>query len=479
MNRILLFSAILLTATASAQTPCENGMANGYPCSNVDLYSILTTEEMGGEFETNDIWGWTDPETGNEYAVVGLSDGTAFVDITDPLNPLFLGSLATHTDPSLWRDVKVYQNHAFIVSEANMHGMQVFDLTQLRDVEDAPVEFEETTHYELFGNAHNLVINEETGYAYAVGTSTFQGGLHIVDISEPTNPQLAGSFAEDGYTHDAQAIIYNGPDADYQNREIVFACNENTLTIVDVDDKEDCQLVAREEYEGNAYSHQGWVTEDHRYFLLDDEIDENQFGHNTKTYIWDIEDLDNPVLVGAHLGVTEATDHNMYIQGDFVFQSNYNSGLRILELTDLASAELTEVGFFDVVPNTDESGYEGSWSNYPYFESGIIALTGMQTGLFLVKPTEGTLVSVNEKESKEFQVGVYPNPASDFLNVRFSNFNQPTVDYSIVDITGKQVASQTNFPAMSGKFQLNISDLSPGIYMINFGGQKTKRFVVK
>jgi hypothetical protein len=260
---------------------------------------------------------------------------------------------------------------------------------------------------------------------------------------------------------------------------VVFACNEDAFTIADVEDKEDCQLVASEGYVGNAYAHQGWVTEDHRYFVMNDEIDENEFGHNTKTYVWDIQDLDNPVLVGAHLGATAATDHNMYISGDFIFQSNYNSGLRILELTDMANAELTEVGYFDVVPDTDQAGYDGSWSNYPYFESGVIAVTGMQSGLFLVKPIDGLLVSVDDKEVETLEVGVYPNPATDVLNVRFSQLNQPTVDYTIVDITGKQVASQKNFPSFGGQFQLNVSDLAPGMYTINFSGLKTKRFIVK
>lgn len=480
MNKYLLFAAFVLTFSfTKAQTPCDGGMADGYPCDNVDLMSILTIEEMDGQFGVNDIWGWTDPENGDEYVIIGLSEGTAFIDITDPLNPVHLGNLATHTDPSLWRDIKVHDNHAFIVSEASGHGMQVFDLTQLRNLNSVPVTFEETAHYDLFGSAHNIVINEETGFAYAVGTQTFAGGLHIVDISDPANPVIAGDFAQDGYTHDAQAIVYNGPDQDYAGKEIVFACNEDTFTIVDVEDKEDCQLVAREEYEGNAYSHQGWVTEDHRYFLLDDEIDEGNFGHNTKTYVWDIQDMENPVLVGTHFGPTTATDHNMYIQGEFVFQSNYNAGLRILSIDDLANAELTEIGYFDVIPETDQAGYDGSWSNYPYFESGVIAVTSMDHGLFLVKPIEGLLISVDEKESTNLEVGVYPNPADDVLNVRFSNLNEATIDYSIVDITGKQVASQMNFPAMGGQFQLNVSDLAPGVYMINFGGQETKRFVVK
>src|SRR6185436_8968176 len=97
--------------------------------------------------------------------------------------------------------------------------------------------FEETTHYDGFGHCHTLTINTQSGYAYCNGTGTFSGGLHIVDISDPLNPILAGGFAEDGYTHDCYAWSYDGPDQDFQGKELVFACNEDELTIIDVTDK--------------------------------------------------------------------------------------------------------------------------------------------------------------------------------------------------------------------------------------------------
>ena len=127
-----------------------------------------------GGVMVNDIWGWTDPETGTEYALVGRMDGTAFVSLADPANPRYLGELAPTdgTTKNLWRDIKVYADHAFIVADgAGAHGVQIFDLTELRDVRGAPVTFEETAHYSGISSAHNIVINEATGFAYAVGSS--------------------------------------------------------------------------------------------------------------------------------------------------------------------------------------------------------------------------------------------------------------------------------------------------------------------
>ena len=157
--------------------------------------------------------------------------------------------------------------------------MQIFDLTNLRDIISPPLLFEEDTLYSGWGNAHNIVINESTGRAYGVGTNTFEGGLHIVDISDPLNPSLIGDFSEDGYTHDAQVVNYAGPDTNFQGKEIAFACNENTVTIADVTDASNTTLISSTGYPGAFYTHQGWLTEDHRYFLSNDELDEQNLGH--------------------------------------------------------------------------------------------------------------------------------------------------------------------------------------------------------
>ncbi len=148
-----------------------------------------------------------------------------------------MGKLPSATGTSTWRDIKVYQDHAFIVSEAGGHGMQVFDLTKLRNVANAPETFEADTRYTGFGNAHNIVINEASGYAYAVGTDTFNGGAHFIDIQDPKNPIAAGGYGANGYSHDAQVETYNGPDANYTGQEIFIGANENQVAIVNVTDK--------------------------------------------------------------------------------------------------------------------------------------------------------------------------------------------------------------------------------------------------
>jgi len=358
-------------------------MAGPYPCENINLLSFVENEDLGGG-SMNDIWGWVDPLDSAEYVLLGRTSGTSFLDITDPVNPIYLGDLPTATLNSTWRDIKVYNNYAFIVSEAGQHGMQIFDLTNLRDIASPPLLFEEDAHYSGWGNAHNIVINESTGRAYGVGTNTFNGGLHIVDISDPLNPTLIGDFSEDGYTHDAQVVNYSGPDTNFLGKEIAFACNENTVTIVDVTDASNTGLISSTGYPGSSYTHQGWLTEDHRYFLSNDELDEQGSGINTTTFIWDLLDLSSPVIIGTFVSSTSAIDHNLYTHNGYVYQSNYRAGLRILDTENIDEAILEEVAYFDVYPSSNSAQFDGTWSNYPYFPSGVIAVSHIGEGLFLL-----------------------------------------------------------------------------------------------
>jgi choice-of-anchor B domain-containing protein len=370
----------------AAPATCTGGFADIFPCDNVDLLAHMNLSEIGGG-SGNDAWGWEDPLGGKEYALVGRSNGTAFVDVSDPENPVYIGNLPTHTGSSSWRDIKVYQDHAFVVSDSNgSHGLQVFDLTQLRSVVSPPVTFSETAHYNQFGSAHNVAINEVSGFAYVVGSSTCGAGLHMVDISNPTAPSFAGCFSSDGYTHDVQCVSYRGPDPDHQGKEICFASNEDTVTIVDVTDKANPAQLARVGYANDGYIHQGWLTPDQTYFVQDDELDEVFFGHNTRTYVWDVSDLDNPTLNGFYQHAGGNIDHNQYISGGYTYQSNYTQGLRIMEVTDPATASLTPAAFFDSYPENDGASFNGSWSNYPFFDSGIVVISDITRGLFIVRP---------------------------------------------------------------------------------------------
>lgn len=376
--------------TYSFQTePCSGGMAGNYPCNDYDLLLEIPLSFFDAA-SGNDSWGWIDPNTNKEYALMGLNNGTAFVDITNPNEAIYLGKLPTATQNSSWRDIKVYNNYAFIVSEASNHGMQVFDLTKLRNVTDAPTTFSADARYTGFGNAHNIVINEDTGFAYAVGTSGFNGGPHFVDITNPLNPIGAGGYAMDDYSHDAQVVMYNGPDSDYSGKEILIGSNgeqggANEVVLVDVTDKANPIRISTISYSNPGYTHQGWFTEDQQYFIVGDELDESGFGFNTRTLVFDFTDLDNPSLKMTYTGPTAAIDHNGYVKGNTYYLANYTAGIRTIDISSITSEVMTEIGYFDTYPQHNNAAFNGVWNVYPYLSSRNIVISDIERGLFIVK----------------------------------------------------------------------------------------------
>jgi len=456
--------------------------SGGYPCLETELLDAVPIGEAGGGANGNDCWGWVDPATGKEWAFYCKSSGTAFLDVSDPLNIRYVAELPTATTASLWRDAKVHNDHLFIVSEAAGHGMQVVDLTQLEGLPtDQVTTLTPTAWYQGFGNAHNININEETGFAYPIGSNTFGGSLHIVDISTPSAPTLAGSFEGD-YSHDVQSVVYQGPDAAYAGREIVFCFNGYSgFAIVDAEDKQDVQLLSSLTYAELGYTHQGWVSEDHRYCYLDDELDEMNFGNGTRTYIVDIQDLDNPVIVGFYESESPAIDHNLYVIGDKIYQANYLSGLRILDASNAASGSMELVGFFDTNPESDGAQFDGAWSCYPYFPSGNVGISTF-SHFFMVRPSdaiapEGGTSAVHEASQAE-AFTASPNPARETVQLAGVAGRG---DLRVFDAGGR-VVTQLNNVLVQGALNLPLHGFTAGLYVAEWttaAGRATTRFAVE
>ncbi len=401
VNIVISEPTNLLTSVTDGKIDCEGGAANLFGCENVNLVSFLPNREIGGDrgVNLNDIWGWEDPETGKEYALVGRTEGTSFVDISDPSNPVYVANLpmTEGARANAWRDIKVYENHAYIVADgAGPHGMQVVDLTRLREFDGEPMLLNADAHYDNIDSAHNVVINEETGYAYIVGASgggmTCGGGLHMVNIQDPKSPEFEGCFADPstgrsgtGYSHDAQCVIYDGPDTEHKGKEICIGANETAISVADVTDKENPIALSTGSYPDYGYVHQGWFTEDHQYFFQNDELDELMGTvEQTRTIVWDLTDLDDPQVLTQYFNDNASSDHNLYIKDNIMYASNYVSGLQVIDVSDPANP--TRVGFFDTFPfMKDEAGFSGTWSNYPYFKSGVIVMTSGTEGLFILE----------------------------------------------------------------------------------------------
>ena len=382
-----------------------------YSCLNYDLMGRVTLEEMDAE-AGNDCWGWTDSTTGREYAIMGVNNGTSFIDITDSTSPQYLGKLPTSTVDSSWRDMKVYNDHVYIVSEAGDHGLQVFNLANLRGLDSEQVFSADYTD-KSFGKAHNIAINEDSGYAYIAGART--KGIYAFNLSNPLAPKLELEGSQFGYSHDAQIVNYKGPDQDHFGKEIYIGSNENKVDIVDVTDKSEPKLISTFLYD-HQYTHQAWLTDDHKYALLGDELDEVDSNYElkadakTRTVIIDLSDLEKPSLHHDYEAETKAIDHNGYVKGTEFFLASYTAGLRVLDILNIDQKSISETGFFNTFINHNDSGlpnsttvksqdpdgdhsgkkgnssaFNGAWSVYPFFKSENIIISDINSGLYILK----------------------------------------------------------------------------------------------
>ncbi len=397
----------------------------------LEFLGQLTNEELGasrlvftGASFLSDIWGWTSAVTDDEYAIVGTSSGISFVRITDPTDPQFLGRIPTTNTGTLrnfWWDIKTYNNHAYWTTEVNDAGVGIFDLTQLEDLPAAPSDATLAATAVYSGNgyirAHNISINEATGFAYLTGVSKdasvdpnfIDDGMVILDLFNPLAPVEVGQvYGRD--THDAQIVDYIGPDPDHQNKEIAVVFNGIDLTvgIYDVTTKgifdltqSPSMIISETGYAGASFTHQGWLTEDHQYLLVGDEEDE-LFGisdprnpdlpDTARTYVWDVRDLDNPVVIGTFDSPAASIDHNLFVKGDNVYQAHYTAGVRVLDATSIASGVLEEIAHMDTEPrlpnqnmNHNINIFVGPWGVFPFFDSGTIIASDGLNGLILMR----------------------------------------------------------------------------------------------
>jgi choice-of-anchor B domain-containing protein len=264
----------------------------------------------------------------------------------------------------------------YCVSEGG-GGIQVFNLA---NIDNGNVQ---TLNSAGSGSSHNVAIDTQSGFLYRTGANN--DGLRIYSLANPAAPTEVGQWS-DRYTHDAQIVTYT--DGPYAGRQIAFCCggfnngwNDTGLTIVDVTNKSNPFVVGQSYYSGAQYSHQGWLSEDRTLFYLNDELDEQYNGTLTTTRVLNVEDLSNPYLTSTFTSGSTSIDHNLYTHNGMIFEANYRSGLRVFDASNPTNP--VQYGYFDTYPSNDNASFNGLWNVYPYFPSGTVIGSDLESGLFV------------------------------------------------------------------------------------------------
>lgn len=357
--------------------PNRRGKILGFPAANVTLLSWLTPEDiLGLPTIANDIWGYVSP-AGREYAIIGIEEGTAFVEITDPINPHVIDVIPAFI--SLWRDMAVFGEFAFSVNEIG-NGLQVIDL---RNIDQGEVRHQLNYGGRGLTTSHNISINPKSGYAYLSGSNLANGGLVAIDVSNPLDPRIEAVDWPFAYVHDALVITYE--KGKYAGREIAFAfAGEDGVAIIDVTDKSDLFTIAEVAYPNLSYCHSGWLNKNNKFVYVNDELDErgDPDVQTTTTYIIKVKNLDNPKFIRAFSNGVNAIDHNTMTRGNRLYAANYQSGFRLFDIKNPRKPQ--EIGYFDTYPDSDEPTFSGAWGVFAGFPSGTVVVSDIQRGLFVL-----------------------------------------------------------------------------------------------
>jgi len=384
-------------------TPPGATREEGVDALGVQLLSQIPLTEIIGDDVidihpawVNDIWGYVSP-SGREYALLGCSDRTVVVDITDPTAPVQLR--AFFHPAQIWSDIAVCGEYAYVVTDGSGVGMQIIDLSLVDEgFVTMPAVYEGGTL--RFSTAHNIYANEESKTVYLAGSGdtgfrSFAG----LDVSDPLRPQVGVRWSTHE-VHDVYVTTY--PEgSDYAGQEIAFLFGgDEGLAIIDVTDPSNpIPLAERVEYENLRYCHQGWLSEDRRYLFTNDELDELQDGDvtTTTTYVWDVQDLSNPEMVHTFTSGRTSTDHNLMVRDQFVFEANYSSGLQVFDVSDPLAPE--HVGWYDTYPSHDGAGFDGAWGVFAGYPSGVVVVSDGAGGLFVFDPFVATVPAFEVAET--------------------------------------------------------------------------------
>ena len=392
-----------MTTSSQTYTACDSGFADQFECNGFAMQSRMPPSALHPDAPAlNDIWGFVDLNNNKEYAVVGLKNGTAIVDVTDPAVPVTIAHVQGMS--STWRDLKIYQHwdannnrynaFAYVTTEANQ-GLQIIDLG------DLPNSISVSATIDDFVSAHNInianvdyssgkLLEGTTPFLYVAGSNRSFGAYRVYDISNPIIPRIVTPAPEGtGYVHDLTTFTI-GDDRTSQCAEGHNPCellvdfNENTVDIWDMTDKALPIMISSTPYENATYTHSGWWSKDKKFIFIQDEIDERSTGSNTVLRTLDISDLRTPFVSNVWTGTTQAIDHNGFAVGDTYYMSNYRRGLTVFDITD--PNQPNEIGFFDTypTPSANSATFAGAWGVYPFLPSGNILISDISYGLFVV-----------------------------------------------------------------------------------------------
>jgi choice-of-anchor B domain-containing protein len=399
------FFVFLLTPSSSK----AQGSPNVTLLANVNSYSSVGY---------NDCWGYTAPD-GREYALLGVQNGTSIIDITDP--PYDNEVAFIPSAGSLWKDIKTYRQYAYVVTESP-GGMEIIDLS------DLPNSASLAATYSGLSRSHNIYIDTTKAILYAEGEGSQI--VRTISLSDPLNPMQLSFFGIE--CHDIYAR---------NNIAYVSEGGSGSIGIYNLTNSSSPSLLRRINIPANGYVHNAWLSDDSKYLMTTEET------HGKTIKLWDVSNFGSITMTDDYIGPNNFA-HNTHIKGDFAYISHYEAGLRIVDISD--PYDIFEVGHYDTYSG---SGY-GCWGAFPFFASGKVLASDVETGLYVVSFSVPTGVDGSVERPIEFAISPnYPNPFNPTTTINYDVPTSSEVMLVIYNVLGQRVRTLVNGVAEPGRYK--------------------------
>ena len=404
--------------------------------------SLVSSSAHGNVY--NEVWGFV--QGGREYAVIGSTDGTHIFDVTDPANAYEAAFVAGKAQGTaiVHRDYHDYNGYLYAVCDEGNSSLQIIDLSNLPTSVNVVYDSDA-----LLNKTHNIFIDTAHAKLYACGVTTAAPQLidmQVYSLANPISPTWLTDYTTVGYIHDT----YVRNDTAYLNAGLFG------LYIVDFSNTTTPSIIGSlTSYPFKGYNHSGWLSDDGNTYIMADE----NHGHEMKSI--DVSDLSNITVLNTFISGedSQSIPHNQLIKGNHLFVSHYHDGLQIFDISD--PSDVQRIGYYDTYTPGDHTAFRGAWGVYPYLPSGNILVSDMQYGLFVLELAQN--IGIKEPETKP-DVSLYPNPASDHINITLAEKPGNDTSIEILDLSGKLI--HRAIPESTNS-KINLPDrMESGIYVL-------------
>ncbi len=484
-NEFSLAGGAALQQTQAAAIACIQGSAGQFPCRNLDFASQVPLAQLSSRpVSAANVWGFVDLNDNREYAILGLRNGTAIVEVTDPAAPREVVTIPGNSSP--WREVKVYQvfdtganrwrAFAYVATEAANSGIQTIDMSGLPLTAGlASTNLDTGSQHTLYVSnvdyATNAALPGLTPVLYVAGGNLNGGSWRAYILANPTFPQLLSNAPTTRYMHDSTSFVVTDARTaqcapGHNPCEVLVDFNVEAVELWDVTNKTQPVLLGTGTNPNNRYIHSGWPTANATHLIFHDELEEIQLGLPTRLYTLDLANLNAPTVQVSHTGPTTTTDHNGYVRGTSYYVSHYRRGLVVYDTADPNA--LVEIAHFDnyLTPSANSAGTDCAWGVYPFLPSGTLLVSDIENGLFMLRDQTRNL-DANAGRLGFGELSVTAGESAGTINVRVQRTLGRSGSVSVQYATSAGSATEgADYTAASGTLSWPAADLADKVIAI-------------